>query len=335
MRVLLVYPVAQMSVLDVATGYHAALLRAGHQVRVYDLAKRWAYHGLALNPAMPDAQRLRALSKQASETMVIEAMYHDADLVLIVSGLSVHPLALQLLQRAAIPTAVIHTESPYQDSHQAEWSATYPGMMSCTHERISAEQYGWTYLPHAYEPTIHWPHPPEEQLACDVLLLGTGWPERVAFLEQVDWTGIDVRLIGLWHLSPDSPLQRAYTPGIVPNVDVPRLYASANICLNLHRGSTEACSLNPRAYELAACGACQVSDPRPDGTALFGSAVPTCTTPAELGDTLRALLADPRQRRACAAEARARVNGETFDARLTTFMTAWRSGSGSAAAFVT
>ncbi|MDD5366932.1 MAG: glycosyltransferase [Gallionellaceae bacterium] len=330
MKVLFVYPVAMMSVSDVAAGYHQALLRAGHDVKVYHLGKRWAYHDLAINPDLPEPERLRALSKQASETMVIEAWYHDADLVLIVSGLSVHPLALQLLRKGGIPTCVIHTESPYQDEQQAEWSAHYPGMLCCTHERTSAEKYGWLYLPHAYDPMIHWPHRHEDDVASDVLLLGTGWPERVKLLEAVDWTGIDLRLIGLWQLDPASPLQRAYRPGIVANIDAPRLYASAKVCLNLHRHSDEAVSANPRAYELAACGACQLSDARADVRTLFDGSVPTFTTPAELSDRVRQLLASPSDRRTCAAEARARVDGETFDARLDSLLTHWRAGYGNA-----
>jgi spore maturation protein CgeB len=328
-KVLLVYPVARMSILDVATGYHLALLRAGHDVRVYDLSRRWAYHDKAVPLDLPDPQRMRALSKQASETMLIEALYHDADLVLIISGLSVHPLALKLLQRAAIPTVVIHTESPYEDANQAEWSSAYHGMMTCTHERTSADRYGWVYLPHAYEPTIHWPRRPEHELLTDVLIVGTGWPERITLLEAINWTGMTLTIVGMWDLAQNSPLRAAdYRPGIVPNLDVPRMYASAKINLNFHRAATNAVSLNPRGYELAACGACQVSDVRVDGLARFGASVPTFTTAADLEQVIRDLLADERRRRVCAADARARVDGETFDARLVTLLESWRSGAG-------
>ncbi len=332
MKVLLVYPVARMSVLDVATGYHLALLRAGHDVRVYNLSQRWEYHDRAVPETLPEPQRLRALSKQSSETILIEALYHDADLVLIISGLNVHPLALQLLQRAAIPTAVIHTESPYEDANQAEWSSTYPGMMSCTHERTSADRYGWVYLPHAYEPTIHYPHWPESDLATDVLIVGSGWPERIALLEQVDWTGIALVLIGIWTLRDDSPLQFGYRgAGIVANLDVPRLYCSARVNVNVHRQAPGAVSLNPRGYELAACGACQVSDVRVEGLVRFGASVPTYTTASGLEAELRDLLAHQQRRRVCAAEARARVEGETFDARLVTLLESWRAGAGQTA----
>jgi spore maturation protein CgeB len=81
-------------------------------------------------------------------------------------------------------------------------------------------------------------------------------------------------------------------------------------------------SLNPRAYELAACGAFTISDRRAEGTALFGETVPTFTTAGELESLVRRYLADPAGRRRYAEQARVRVRGETFDARAAALIAA-------------
>src|SRR5262245_56836825 len=227
-RILLVKPGAEFSISDVARGYHRALLAGGHQVGVFDLTARLHYHARAVGDRWKDD--LRAVSQQASEMIPVEAMKHGADLVVIVSALVFHPIGLVLLRRCGFPMVVVMTESPYDDADQAEWATAYPEALICTHEATSAARYGWTYLPHAYDPAIHRPAPATGP-PCDVLMLGSGWAERVALLEAIDWTGIRLRLLGLWPtIGRDSVLGRYYEPGCVDNTAAPGLYASAAIC---------------------------------------------------------------------------------------------------------
>jgi spore maturation protein CgeB len=329
MRIVLVKPAAEFSVSDVARGFHGAFAAAGHDVRLFDLSKRMIYHMRAMGEAWRG--QTDAVSQQATEMVVVEAMKHRADLVVIVSALVFHPLGLVLLRQAGIPTAVILTESPYDDVEQADWAAAYPEATICTHERVSAARYGWLYLPHAYDPAIHRPVAPTRP-PCDVLLLGTGWAERIALLEAVDWHGIDLRLLGLWPvLTEASPLWRHYEAGCLDNADAPGIYASARICLNLHRAHPDAESLNPRAYELAACGAFTVTDRRAEGEALFGWSQPMFTSAAQLAHVLREALADADFREVCAAEAHRRVQGETFEARAAALLAAMQKPAAVAA----
>jgi glycosyltransferase involved in cell wall biosynthesis len=343
MRVLFGLPACEFSVSDVARGLRAALVRQGHELHDYDVGRRMAYHAAAMGPIY--REQVAAVSKQASETLLIEAMYHQADLAIIVSALIYHPIAIALLRQARIPLAVIHTESPYEDGQQVEWSSAYPEALHCTHDRVSAARLGWLYLPHAYDPAIHrpcydrtcgvntlngeplteWNNAEDEHSdrACDVLFLGTGWPERIALLEAIDWTGIDLKIRGLWpSLRADSPIRSCYVEGCVPNEDAVRYYRAARINLNIHRADAEAVSLNPRAYELAACGAFTITDRRDDGVALLGEAQPTFGTVAELGASIRRWLTDPAGRRRCAEQARTRISTETFDARAAALMAA-------------
>lgn len=323
MRVLFAYPAPEMAVWDVAQGLHRGLLARGHDIRVFAYNKRLAYHGKAMGAAPdPDTDPIgwdryrRNVMKQASETIALEALYHAADVVVLVCGLNFHPIGGWLLRQIGVPVAVVLTESPYEDDAQRTFVNEMQAAAVFTHERVSAQRDGWTYLPHAYDPGIHQPVPPDLDQASDVLLIGTGWPERRQLLEAVDWAGIRLKIVGVWpDLTETSPLWPFYTPAFVENTYVPRLYAAATICLNQHRYHVDAESLNPRAYELAACGAFHLSDPRAEVIERFGDSVPTFESAAQLEALIRHYLTDDDGRRRCAEQARSRVLGETFDAR--------------------
>lgn len=322
MRILLVHAAAEMSIWDVGRGYRAALLEAGHDVRDYYLSRRLSYHLKAMGDVNrpffggDHAKFDRAISKQASETILVEALYHEAELVLIISGLSCHPLALQLLRQAKVRTAAILTESPYDDEHQADWCGVYPEMLVATNDAYSARTRGWLLLPPSYDPGCHQPAQPDPGLASDVLFLGTGWKERQDWLEAINWSGVRLSLRGIWpHLSADSPIWPAYDEGIIPNEQAPWHYASAAIVLNLHRQHPSAETPNPRAYELAAMGAFQITDVRAGIGDLFGDSVPQARDPQHLEMLIRYYLTHADERRALAAEARRRVAGETFSTR--------------------
>lgn len=323
-RILFVNTATTFSIGDVARGYKSALERRGYEVAEYNLAARMNYHRKAI-PVEVLNQPL--LSKMASETILAEALYHKADLVLIISGLMVHPIALWLCGQVGLRAAVVFTESPYDDEQQAMWADmqhvdnTRLDLTVFTNDRYSAQRFGWNFLPPSFDMNIHKIVDPDPELTgCDVLMVGTGWPERIKFLEAVDWTGIDLRLFGHWDVAPDSPLFPFVHSALVNNIAVPAMYAAAKVNINIHRASDVALTPGPRAYELAACGAFQLSDAREDLVGLFGGGVPTFRTPEELGQMVRHYLAKPEERRLCAARALDAVCNEDFDRRAATLI---------------
>jgi spore maturation protein CgeB len=300
-----------------------ALIRAGHAVRDYRLDNRLV---LAQQSIPEEHWAIDGLSKIATESILVEATYHKADLVLIISGLQFHEIGLWLLDRYKIPTAVVFTESPYQDEEQASWIRKYPRLIAFTQERTSATKHDWNYLAAAYDPEVHRPAAPDPDGACDVLFVGTGFGERQRLLEAVDWTGINLRLRGLFpEMTDRSPLAKFYMPGCVDNPLLPAAYAACKIALNPYRYHAGAESLNPRAYELAACGVFQVSDVRKESRELFGDSVPMYHTHQDAADelegTIRHYLDHPVERQSLADEARRRVQGQTFDRRVEEMMT--------------
>ena len=316
MKVMLVWPVAEFSIWDVAQGYRHALgrLLGEANVKDYFLNKRSEYH----RRAMPAAAATETnVAKFASESVLTEAMYFGADVVIVVSGLSFHPIGFWLLEKAGIPAAAILTESPYDDLPQAQWAHTgIEHLIVFTNELRSAERYRWNYLPPAYDVDVHRPVPPNAEDVCDVLMIGTGWADRQAILEGVNWDGIDLRLYGVWpELKEDSPIHKFMQPLMVKNSHTPWMYNGARICLNFHRKAEGAYSINPRAYEIAACGGFQLSDPRPECWQVFGDSVPTFTTSGELENLIRHYLANESERRELAAKSLAAVSRHSFDQR--------------------
>lgn len=110
-----------------------------------------------------------------------------------------------------------------------------------------------------------------------------------------------------------SPLWRYYQHGVVPNHVTSMLYRRARVGLNLFRSSETfsqdatktgmvAESMNPRCYELAACGAFFLSERRAEVADVFGDTVPMFDGPEELAQLIRYYLANPDERSARAAE---------------------------------
>lgn len=319
-RLLFVWSSAEFSTWDVARGYRTVLDKLDEwQVQDYRLYARMKYHAKALPQRR--SEDFDVLSRVASENIIVEALRMRADAILIISAMGLHPDAMVLLHRARFtgPVVTLFTESPYNDKEQREFQGTFPGMLAATHERTSAKEFGWEYLPHAYDPNIHREvKTGEHEKDIDVLLIGTMWQERIKFFEQVNWKGIRLQLCGTWVAPPEPEghkLEHAFVSGCIQNAVAPLWFGRARICLNLHRAHPTAESLNPRSYELAACRAFQLSDDRAELSEVFGSAVPTFKSPQELEEKVRYWLARPAARADAAHAAAALVQPHTFDVR--------------------
>ena len=333
MRLLLVGAGASFSIKDVEDGFLRALREMPqHEVKYYalepriDLARAWLHklwraRGKAPDerPSWPDA--IYRASIEAFEM----ALRFEVDWVLVISGMYFHPDVLEMMRRARLRTSVLLTESPYEDEAQSRLAALVDVVW--TTERSSAERLGAGYLRHAYDPLRHSTNLPIDLdvPAHDVVFVGTGFEERIEQLAAVDWTGIDLGLYGNWSLLGSRHKLRNYVRGgPVSNDMAVHLYRRARIGLNLYRTSQTydrgvvhvagAQSLNPRAYELAACGVFQVSEYRAESAETFGESIPTFV-PEHLEDILRAYLQDSPARRYAARRAKEAVTPHTFAAR--------------------
>ena len=320
MRFLLVDPGATFSTFDVYTGVRDALRGLGHTVIEYRHSRRldvvskafefvWQerYDRGIREPKPNDADT----ALWVSELSVTWALRHQPiDMMIVVSSMFYHPDALILARRAGLKTGILFTESPYAVNNEGYMAQLADVVW--TNERsvvyaLSRANANCHYLPHAFNPLVHSPTPsPEEPTdvpAHDVVFVGTGFRERIALLEAVDWSGIDFGLYGSWMLADDSPLRAHLRDGVVVNRRACALYRKAKVGLNLFRRSLgfgpatplithEAESLGPRSYELAACGCFSVSEYRAEVEEVFGSLVPTFRTSGELETAIRRWLSD-------------------------------------------
>jgi spore maturation protein CgeB len=343
--VLLVHPGASWSTADVFNGLKFGMQYHGAKVGTYQLDVRisrsarwlrwnWTRSGKDGAPPNPrDAQY------HAASGVIERACRLDPEWVFIVSGMYFDLDLIKFLKRCGFKVAILLTESPYDDDAQVEVVKHLD--IAFTNERSSVERLragnpNVHYLPHAWHPAIHVPQligNETDVAAHDVLFIGTGFTERIAFLKAVDWQGLDLALYGYWtKLGSRATLRTAVRGGVVPNASAAQLYQRARINLNLHRTSKgvtanaethidHAESLNPRVFELAACGAFFVTDSRAELIDIFGAGViPTFETPEELSEQLARFKDDEKARRLIAGAAHECIKPHAWTARAETVL---------------
>jgi spore maturation protein CgeB len=234
----------------------------------------------------------------------VEAVCYEyaPDLVVVVSGFFVPADLYGLMRARGSPVVLLCTESPYEDDRAVNRRCWYIG--------------------HGYDPVLHRPGPSDPDAASDFVFVGTGYPSRVEFLEQVDWTGIDVALAGNWQsLDVASPLRKFLAHDIAdccPNDQAVILYRSTKVSANLYRrettegGTPDGWAMSPREVELAATGCFFLTEPRGENLEVLPM-VPTFTSPLEFEERLRWYLARPDERAGIVSDARAAVADRTFE----------------------
>lgn len=242
------------------------------------------------------------------------------DAVVIVSAIHLTADVIARLQRAGVGVYIVFTESPYDHAHELATAALVDGCW--THERAMVDAFSAVnprvaYLPHAWHPERHGVEMDADVPAHDVVFVGSGFPERITFLNAIDWTGIDLGLYGIWEgFGLKDALEPCIKSGPIDNTTAAALYRTAKIGLNLYRRTTHPVeSLNPRAYELAACGAFSISEHRAESGDVFGELVPTFRAPAEAEALIRRWLADDAGRARIARQLPARVAMATWGER--------------------
>lgn len=348
MKLLYMGPGASWSTADVSDGLRDGLTYHGVEIIDYALDTRiarshsWLYYNWRQskkrNPDIPKLSHHDVFLQAGRDAFWIAwwlRTFHGLDGVFIVSGMFLHPDVVHVMKASGLPVFILFTESPYDVEQELELAKVVDGCW--TNERYSLELFQSVnknsgYLPHAWHAERHRPGPlPDdtEYPAHDVVFVGSGFQERIDFFNAIDWTGIDLGLYGSWDaIGSRHPLRRYVRGKNISNLAAAALYRRAKIGLNLYRTSkglarnapkiTHAESLNPRAYELAACGAFHLSAYRDEVKEIFGDWVPTFTTAAEAEALIHQWLADPNGRAARAAQLPACVAESSWRIRATT-----------------
>lgn len=329
MRVLAVHPGPHFSVADVHNGVIKGLRANGCEVVDFNLDRRLDFYVNAMLEI--DGVTKKAFEYEAACTLAtkgLEAACYEfwPDVVIIMSGFFTPPDLFRLMRARAHHVVLWCTESPYEDDRQLAMAHAADTVI--LNDPINIDEFRERnprtfYLPHSYDPEVHYPARGCREVLADFSFVGTGYPSRVAFFEQVDWSGIDALFAGNWQSvddgSPLVPLLAHERGQCIDNVDAAGLYRGSLTSANLYRREAsfddlaEGWAMGPREVELAACGTWFARDPRPESDGLLPM-LPSFTEPGEFGELLRWALAHDEEREKAAAAAAAAVADRTFEA---------------------
>jgi spore maturation protein CgeB len=335
MRWLIVQPGPEFSVHDVFTGWTEALSSLVDHVAVFDFASRLTfYDSVAIETGRDDGQGHQEFRKAvghdeairlASNGLLGECYKFLPDVALIVSAFFTPVPLLKILRARGVKIVLLLTESPYEDPRQLELAAWADAVI--LNDPVTMDAYrdvcpAVEYAPHAYRPTVHYPHRaavPDFDLAFS----GTGYESRIEFFTRMGLRGLRVGLAGNWvQLRPRSALRKYLLHDIADCLDnemTADLYQAARAGINFYRreaqdGVTAAgWAMGPREVEMAACGLWFLRDPRPEGDAILPM-LPVFSSPGEAGEKLRWWLARDSQREDAARAAREAISDRTFSA---------------------
>ncbi|MBN2141364.1 MAG: glycosyltransferase [Desulfovibrionaceae bacterium] len=334
LRILVVLPLYGGS-LPIGRYCSRALSQAGHLVEVFEGPDFYpSYQGL--DSLRVTSDRLEFLQNSylqvVSQAVLAKVETFEPDLVLALAQAPLTRQALKRLRRDKVATAMWFVEDCRLFTYWQAFAPLYDVFAviqkgSFFENLNEIGQKNVLYLPLAAQPDVHRPldlTPAEaRRFGSDLSFMGAGYPNRrLAFREL---TGFGLRIWGtewegdhvLWPL-----VQMAGAR--VSTEDCVRIFNATKVNLNLHSsvdpkqavGSGD--FVNPRTFELAACGAFQLVDRREllaeafdqDELATFGSI-------EELKDKIAYFLAHPDEREAFAHRARARALREhTYQARM-------------------
>lgn len=342
MRWVIVQPGPSWSVHDVFVGWVEALRQLGEDVHPYNLDDRLALYDSALiEVGKQDDGNLRlrkALTvEQAMELAVngLPAMLWKTrpDVLVLICGFFIPTDLLDHARRTGTRVVIIHTEEPYEVERELALAAHADLNLinDPTHLARFQDVAPTIWAPHAYRPAVHHPGPGVAELAADLAFVGTGFPSRRWFFEQLalggHLDGLDVLLGGNWNGVVEGsilwPLLGSGDPEeCVDNEQTADIYRSTRVGLNLYRREHDAGSsaaglaMGPREVEMAACGQFFLRDPRPEGDELFPM-LPTFADPGDAGEKLAWWLANDDARRVAAGQAYAAIADRTFTASAT------------------
>ena len=187
------------------------------------------------------------------------------------------------------------------------------------------------YLPLAADPVFFTPMDDSKTLdpyRADLSFLGSGYPNRRSLFAQL--LDYDFKIWGTeWDLETEVGRRVQDQGRRIPPEETVRIYNAARINLNLHSSvfndglDAEGAFVNPRTFEVAACGAFQLVDHRPllEDHFLVGKEIAAFNGMSDLRRKIEFYLKEPELRREMGHLARKRVLAEhTYLHRMETLL---------------
>lgn len=341
MKIMVVSSPHAFATRDVYTGHLAGLtaLLGEANVKSYDIIPRFnLFHAwsewLVEVKGVPADQVPRGMRANvlAADAVFGAAHWYEIDALYFVSPMYFPMSIVDMLRKDGFKCWAYFTECPYEDEY---WSRSQTQHFDAcfVNDRNSVNRFRvWNpntyHIAHAFNPAVHYARQRPDNGHNHIVYVGTGFPERRKFLEQIDWADRDLRLYGNWQeIEEGHYLYPHVRHRLVDNETTAQLYRGASTGLSMHRierhwgdgqfiDPGEAYSLGPRSYELAACGLFQLSDERPELWDVFGDSVPTFATPEDLDGLMRKYDNAPGDRAALAKRQWEAVQPHTVQQRM-------------------
>lgn len=338
MKILVVLPMYGGS-LPVGRYCADALSGLGHLVEVFE-APDFHLSYKALERLRVTTDRLQHLESSylqvVSQAVLAKVETFQPDLVLAMAQAPLSIQALKRLRRDGVVTAMWFVEDFKLFPYWQAYAPHYDFFAVIQKEPFLSELstigvVNALYLPMAAHPKVHKPlelsTTEQRKFGSDLSFMGAGYPNRRVALRE--FIGMDFKIWGTeWEgdasLAPYVQLGGAR----VSSEDCVRIFNATKVNINLH-SSIQAQELvtggdfiNPRTFEVAACGAFQVVDRRGLMAECFAeNELATFTSMAEFRDMVRHFLAHPEERLEYARRGQERVlRDHTYAARMQTLL---------------
>jgi spore maturation protein CgeB len=277
-----------------------------------------------------------------AKEMRVQAEQFRPDAVVVMNGLHVFPPdhleQIDGIRNMGIPAVIWFVDDPYVTDLTVKIAPHYDYVF--THERSCLPLYQSIGCAHVYHLPLaaHFglfkPMPVPREYRSDICFIGIAFWNRVQLFDEIAPYLQDKKvLIGgsLWERMTHYPmLQRFVHDGWIEVPETVKYYNGAKIVINLHR-TTEAGkdnlnginwaaeSINPRTFEMAACGTLQLTDLRgelPEHYSI-GSEIAVFQNAEQLIQQIDYYLTHDRERLEVAARGYRRTkNDHTFENRI-------------------
>ncbi|WCK56180.1 glycosyltransferase [Aneurinibacillus sp. Ricciae_BoGa-3] len=266
------------------------------------------------------------------------------DLVLVLLGDTFHIDQVSAIRSMGIKTAVWFTDDPYYTDVTIQFAPHYDFVftqeLSCVSFYHAYGCFRVHYLPLAVNTRVFHYHRQDHSFNTDVCFLGTAWNNRISLFDQIApylstkktlIVGPDWHRLQNYHLLSDKIRLEVLSPE-----QSAHLINTSKIVINNHRAYDDdtlfsknsrkllAYSINPRTFEISACGAFQLTDVRQELPSCYlpRKELETYSSPSELIEKIDYYLRHEKERNAIALRGLNRtLNEHTYSKRLKELLT--------------
>jgi len=303
-----------------------AFRELGHQVEEMDLSPYYPLFRYT-EETTSDVRHTRVLQNLLTtflaEMIAARALDWRADLVWAVAQTPLTPAALQEMRHEGIHSALWFVEDYRLFNYWRELAPHYDAVFTIQrgefHDALKAIGVkNVRYMPCAANPKVHKPLAltPEEtkRFGSDVSFVGAGYLNRQQLFAQLPFP--DFKIWGNdWPESSPVASRLQENGRRVTTEETAQIYGASKINLNLHSSSfhnginPDGDFVNPRTFEIAACGAFQLVDDRAELCELFepGRELTVFHNENEIPDLAKYYLEHEDERKETAELARKRV----------------------------